>query len=91
MTSRPARTAGGRFADFCHDHPRPAAILSALLSKISKHLALLACLIIVGKAAGRFTIGEPGIFLLTIFATMAHLCGRALSPPLPAGPFKTLP
>lgn len=72
-------------------HPRVAAVTSVFLSKAAKHLALLACLMIVGKATGRFTIGEPGIFLLTIFATMAHLFGRALSPRLPEPPFKSSP
>jgi hypothetical protein len=70
-------------------HDCMAAAASVFLSKIAKHLALLACLMIVGKATGRFTIGELGIFLLTLFATMAHLFGRALSPRLPAGPLET--
>jgi hypothetical protein len=69
-------------------NPRFTAVASTLLSKVAKHLALLACLLIAGKATGRFTIGEPGIFLLTIFATMAHLFGRALSPRSPNPPFE---
>ncbi len=72
-------------------HDCIAAVASVLLNKMAKHLALLASLMIVGKATGRFTIGERGIFLLTIFATMAHLFGRALSPRSPEPPFKSSP
>lgn len=72
-------------------HSYITAALAVFLSKAAKHLALLACLMIVGKATGRFTIGEPDIFLLTIFATMAHLFGRALAPRLSSRPFKTPP
>ena len=72
-------------------HDCIAAVASVFLTKVAKHLALLACLMIVGKATGRFTIGEPGIFLLAIFAAMAHLFGRALAPRSSAGPFKTPP
>ncbi len=68
------------FVDFRHDHPRRAAIISALLAKISKHLALLACLMIVGKASGRFASGEFTVFLVIALASAAHLCGRALAP-----------
>lgn len=68
------------FADFRHDHPRQAAIVSVLLAKVSKHLALLGCLMVLGKASGRLAIGELTIFLLIAFASAAHLCGRALAP-----------
>ena len=79
------------FSRSCRHHPRVAAFTSVFLCKAAKHLALFACLMIVGKATGRFTIGEPGIFLLTLFATMAHLFGRALSPRLPERPFRSSP
>jgi hypothetical protein len=68
----------------------PAA-LAVFLSKAAKHLALLACLLIVGKATGRLTTGQFAIFCLTIFASVAHLAGRALAPRLPDRPFKTPP
>lgn len=67
------------------------AALAVFLSKVAKHLALLACLLIVGKATGRLTTGQFVIFCLTIFASVAHLAGRALSPRLPDRPFKTRP
>ena len=67
------------------------AALAVFLSKVAKHLALLACLLIVGKATGRLTTGQFVIFCLTIFASVAHLAGRALAPRLPDRPFKTPP
>ncbi len=68
------------FAHFRQDHPRAAAILSTWLAKISKHLALLGCFVIAGKAASGLAVGEVTIFLLMVFASAAHLCGRALAP-----------
>ncbi len=68
------------FADFRHDHPRPAALISALLAKVSKHMALLGCLMILGKASGRLEIGEVSIFVLIASASVMHLCGRLLAP-----------
>ena len=91
MRSQRAQIPAHSFAHSRWGHPRVAAVTSVFLNKAAKHLALLACLMIVGKATGRFTIGEPGIFLLTLFATVAHLFGRALAPRLPAGPIKNLP
>jgi len=91
MRSQRAQIPVDSFAGSRWNHPHVTAVTSVLLSKVAKHLALLACLMIVGKATGRFTIGELGIFLLTIFATMAHLFGRALSPRSPEPPFKSSP
>lgn len=68
-----------------------AAVASVLLIKVAKHLALLTCLMIIGKATGRLTIGELSIVLLTIFAATTYLFGRAFAARLPAGPFKTPP
>ena len=51
---------------------------SALLIKFAKHLALLACVIIVSDATGRSVVGEFGIFLLVVIAAFTHSVGRAL-------------
>lgn len=72
-------------------HDGIAAVASVLLIKVAKHLALLACLMIIGKATGRVTIGELGIVFLTIFAATTHLLGRALALRLSAAPFKNPP
>lgn len=72
-------------------NPRLTAVASVLLSKVAKHLALLACLLIVSQAGGRLTIAPSVVFFLTIFASIAHLAGRALAPRLASRPFKTPP
>lgn len=54
-------------------------VFSALLIKFSKHLALLVCLLILGRASGRYPITELSIFGLTVLAAMVHFCGRSLS------------
>lgn len=70
-------------------HIRAAA--AVFLSKLAKHLALIACLMLLGRAAGRFTIGPLAILSLTVFASIAHLAARALSLRLPDNPFKIPP
>jgi len=57
--------------------------VAVFLCKLAKHLALLACLMILGKAAGRLTIEPLAIFFLPVFASAAHLAGRSLSARLP--------
>jgi len=58
---------------------RPSLIVAAaFLTKLAKHLALLACLMTVGQATGRTAIGPLVIFLLVILATSLYSIGRAL-------------
>ncbi len=89
LKSQGAKIPFNSFAHFRRRHRRTAIVASVLLTKIAKHLALLACVLILGKAAGRFAMGELGIFLLALFATVAHLFARALSPCCHESPFKT--
>ena len=49
-----------------------------VLSKLAKHLAVLACLGIVGETSGRLVIGQMGIFLLVVSAAVLHSAGRTL-------------
>jgi hypothetical protein len=91
MENQDAQISIEPFAGSRRRNPRITAVASALLSKTAKHLALLACLLIVGKATGRLTAGQFAIFCLTIFAALAHLTGHALSRRLPAGSFKIPP
>ncbi|HSF58659.1 MAG TPA: hypothetical protein VLD83_11340, partial [Candidatus Binatia bacterium] len=51
---------------------------SAFLSKLAKHLAVLACLAIVGETSGRFVIGQRGILVLVVSAALVHSAARAL-------------
>lgn len=63
----------------------PACAVAAFLQKFAKHLALIACLVIVGGATGRFAINEFAIFLMVVAAAALHSVGRILeyrlSPP----------
>ena len=57
----------------------PRAHATALfLTKLAKHLALLACLLIVGQATGQPPLGPLGIFLLIVFAASLHCVSRSL-------------
>jgi hypothetical protein len=58
--------------------PRSLFLLAGILTKLAKHLALIACLLIVGEASGRSAIGEVGIFLVVLAAGVLHLAGQAL-------------
>jgi len=58
-------------------------VIAPFLLKLAKHLALLACLIIVGRATGRFAASELAIFLFVFAAALLHILGRRFSPSLP--------
>ncbi|HXV80897.1 MAG TPA: hypothetical protein VEG60_13550 [Candidatus Binatia bacterium] len=51
---------------------------AAFLSKLAKHLALLACLAIVGESSGRFVMGQAAILLLVVSAALLHSAARTL-------------
>jgi hypothetical protein len=53
-------------------------LLAGILAKLAKHLALIACLLIVGEASGRSAIGEVGIFLVVLAAGALHSAGQLL-------------
>jgi hypothetical protein len=55
-----------------------AIVFAAFLTKLAKHLALLACLAIVGQATGRAALGQRSIILLVMCAALAHTLGRTL-------------
>ena len=91
LRSQQAKIPANSFARTPSPYSHIPAALAVFLSKVAKHLALLACLLILGKATGRLTSGQFAIFCLTILAMIAHLAGRALAPRLPDRPFKTPP
>ncbi len=53
-------------------------ITSAFLIRLSKHGALLACLLLLGRASNRYEVGQAWILGLTIASALLHLAGRAL-------------
>ena len=54
-------------------------VLTAFLSKLAKHLALLGCLAIVGQATGRALVGQRVIFGLILAAALIHSLGETLT------------
>ncbi len=67
-----------------HSSWRPL-IWAVFLQKLSKHVALLASLLILGQGSGHVEIGQLGIFSLIILSTVAHSVGRAIQLRLSAG------
>ncbi|MGH7769692.1 MAG: hypothetical protein ACREQP_19770 [Candidatus Binatia bacterium] len=51
---------------------------AALFLKLSKHLALLTILFILGRASGRVDIDPHWIFAAAALASTLHLASRAL-------------
>jgi hypothetical protein len=54
------------------------AVTSAMFLKLSKHLAFLVCLLIVGRASGRYAVNPVTIFSFAVAATLAQMTGRGL-------------
>jgi hypothetical protein len=52
--------------------------VSALLIKVSKHLALLLSLLILGQASGRYQVGEISLFALALASSLLYALGRFL-------------
>src|SRR4030095_15296872 len=48
------------------------------LPKLAKHLALVACLMIVSQVAGRPVVGQLGIFVTVVLAALLHSAGRTV-------------
>jgi hypothetical protein len=60
-------------------HPRAfKSFGSTSLTRIAKHLALLACLMIIGAATGRPVLGQVGIFIVVVLAALIHSAGWAV-------------
>jgi len=59
-------------------HSPSAIVFAAFLTKLAKHLALLACLAIVGQATGRAALGQRSIVLLVVCAAVIHALGQTL-------------
>jgi len=64
----------GKLRDFS-----PATCVTAtVLTKLAKHLALLASLTIPGEATGRIAAGEVAIFILVVVAALSRTIGCTL-------------
>jgi hypothetical protein len=72
---KPEKTA----AHPCVSGTRPVrSVIARFLLKIAKHTALLACLLLIGRAKGEPIIGPPSILLIIIGAAFIHSVGRWL-------------
>lgn len=70
--------------NFSSVHPRVfRGFWSTSLTRIAKHLALLACLMIIGAATGRPVLGQVGIFIMVVLAALIHSAGRAVQSRFP--------
>jgi hypothetical protein len=58
--------------------PQTTPISASIMAKVSKHLALLTCMMILAQASGRADIGPLGIFILVVLAVLAHAAERTL-------------
>jgi hypothetical protein len=59
----------------------PRRLLSPVagnLAKLAKHLAVIACLMIVGAPSGRSYVGEVGIFLIVVLAAALNCSAGAV-------------
>lgn len=62
------------------DRWRPVTTAVApILSRVAKHLALLACLAIVSAINEPVPVGQLTIFALVVAAAVVHCAGRALA------------
>jgi hypothetical protein len=55
-----------------------ATVIASFLKKFAKHLALLACLMILGRATGRVEQGQLAIFLIVAGAALLNFVGNRL-------------
>jgi hypothetical protein len=53
-------------------------VVAVFLSKLAKHLLVIACLAILSRATGRLTVDQLAIFGLIVVATIAQFIGSAL-------------
>ena len=60
------------------DRRSSAPVLAVFLTKTAKHLAVIACFLIIGHATGRYEAGPNSIMLLVACAAVVHSAGRAL-------------
>ena len=57
--------------------------LGAFLPKLAKHLALVACLMIISQGTSRPLVGQLAIFLTVVLGALLHSAGLAVRRRLP--------
>jgi hypothetical protein len=74
------RSNGSLFSGSPTPHSRHpiSSVTAAFLTKLAKHLAVLACFAIVGHATGRFEASEVTIFFIVTAAALFHSAGHIL-------------
>ena len=60
------------------DYLPSTCVTAAVLTKLAKHLALLASLTILAEATGRIAVSQLAIFILIVLAALFHRIGRTL-------------
>ncbi len=60
------------------DYLPATCVTAAVLTKLAKHLALLASLTILAEATGRIAVSQLAIFILIVLAALFHRIGRTL-------------
>jgi hypothetical protein len=63
-------------------HFKCQLLASAFVKRLSKHIAVLVCLLILGGALTRERYSQLSIFGLAVISAMLNLSGRALRPSL---------
>jgi len=58
-------------------------VVCTMMAKMAKHLALLGCLLILGRPVGDAPLGPAEIFLLIVIAVSLHWSARILRPRAP--------
>jgi hypothetical protein len=71
---------GGQPPEFgkSRDYLSATCVTAAILTKLAKHLALLASLTILGLVTGRIAVSQLAIFILIVLAALSHTIGRTL-------------
>lgn len=77
---------GARHRNLAAETRHPSmSVIAAFLTKLAKHLALIACLTIAGSATGRVAISQLAIFCLVAGAAVIYSIGENMKrrAPLP--------
>ena len=68
------------FGEILGSRGAPSTIVfAAFLTRLAKHLALLACLAILGQATGRTIVGQRAVLLLIVGAAFIHTVGATFT------------
>jgi hypothetical protein len=60
------------------DYLPATCVTAAVLTKLAKHLAILASLTILGQVTGRIAVSQLAIFILVVLAALSRTIGCTL-------------